>query len=79
MCVALAETPPKGTKLDPRQRLDMLVRLISKARLYMRHREADLRLTRAKLHGDTKAEEEANREVAGLLKEISRLKRMPAT
>jgi DNA primase len=77
LCVALAEAPPKGTKLDPRARLDMLVRSISAARLYMRHREAGLRLTRAKLHGDVKAEEEASREVAVLLREIVRLKRMP--
>ena len=77
LCVALAESPPKGSKLDPRSRLDMLVRLISKARLFLKHREAELRQTRAKLHGDVKAEEEASHELAVLRREIVRLKRMP--
>ncbi len=77
LCVSLAEAPAAGTKLDPKARLDMLVRLIRTKRLYMRHREAELRQTRAKLHGDVKGEEEARMEVAALLREIVRLKRMP--
>jgi len=74
LCVALAEAAEKGIKLDPRQRLDILVRSVNKAKLYSRHRNADLRRTRAKLQGDTEDEIEAAREVAALLKEISKMK-----
>ncbi|HYG74642.1 MAG TPA: DNA primase [Planctomycetota bacterium] len=74
LCVALAEASDRGIKLDPRQRLDMLIRSVNRAKLYLRHRDADLRFTRAKLAGDAQAEEEARLEVMALRKDISRLK-----
>jgi hypothetical protein len=74
LSAAVAETPNIGSKLDPQARLDMLVRLISKARIYARHIDADLRWTHAKLNGDAGAEEQAWREVMELRKEMAKLK-----
>ncbi|HEY3322346.1 MAG TPA: DNA primase [Planctomycetota bacterium] len=77
LCVALAAAPPKTLKLDQQQRFDIQLRLILKDRLYARHKEANLRLTRAKLQGNAQEEAAAYQEVVEFRREIAKLKSMP--
>lgn len=74
LCIALAEAPPQGVKLEPGVRLNMVIRPIRKAALYLRHEEANRRLTHARLNGDAKVADDAYRQVVQLRKSIAELK-----
>jgi len=52
----------------------MVIRPIRKASLYLRHEEANRRLTNARLNGNTKDADDAYRQVVQLRKAIAELK-----
>jgi DNA primase len=74
LCIALAEGTPQGVKLEAGVRLNMVIRPIRKASLYLRHEEANRRLTNARLNGDAKDADDAYRQVVQLRKAIAELK-----
>jgi DNA primase len=74
LCIALAEVPTQGVKLEAEARLNMVIRPIRKASLYLRHEEANRRLTNARLNGNTKDADDAYRQVVQLRKAIAELK-----
>ncbi|MCY3022718.1 MAG: DNA primase [Planctomycetota bacterium] len=76
LCIALAEAPVEGTKLDPELKLRMSVQRIRGASVAVRIREAERKQTHARLEGDAPAQDEAYRTVVALRKEMAQLKRM---
>ncbi len=74
VCVALAETPPKTSKLAHDQRLQILIKEYLTEKLSIQARLANLRCTQAKLNRNADEERVAYEEMVAVRKEMARLK-----
>jgi|GEM_PF-430467 len=73
LCVSLAESVTQGTKLDPKHRMEIVVRTVTLETLLLRYREAERFWTHARLQDDGTAEK-AYVTVVALRKQIAAMK-----